>query len=123
MAGQGTAQAFAAKWVVEETGEVVGYTYARSCCHQPRKPWAIKFSGDGFEGVIPCGECPGCLELARRRLARRLVAKYGAETCPLYLIEIETTGISSSTLAHRLRRLSGCEFRSEEHTSELQSPK
>lgn len=47
-------------------------------CLWPRKPWRIRIQRDGFEHVIRCGECPGCLEFERRRLAERLHAKYGA---------------------------------------------
>lgn len=45
-------------------------------CLFPVKPWRLKFSGDGFEGVIRCRECPGCLEFDRRRMADRLNQKY-----------------------------------------------
>lgn len=68
--------AFAATWR-DERGEIVGTTFGGTMCMWPTKPWRIRFSGDGFEGVIRCGECPGCLEFDRRRLADRLVAKYG----------------------------------------------
>ena len=37
-------------------------------------------------GVIPCRECPGCLEFERSRLAERLHAKYGAYYEQLSLI-------------------------------------
>src|SRR5258705_1886810 len=46
-------------------------------CLWPRLPWRIRFHRDGFEGVVPCRECPGCLELERQRLAARLHEKYG----------------------------------------------
>jgi hypothetical protein len=46
-------------------------------CLWPRKPWRIRITRDGFEHVIRCGECPGCLEFERRRLAARLLEKYG----------------------------------------------
>jgi len=45
-------------------------------CWFPRKPWRLRIERDGFEHVIRCGECPGCLEFERRRLADRLNAKY-----------------------------------------------
>ena len=45
-------------------------------CLWPRKPWRIRITREGFEHVIRCGECPGCLEFERRRLADRLHAKY-----------------------------------------------
>ena len=74
-----TAQAFAATWRKPETGEIVGTTWGGTMCWWPRRPWAMKFAGDGFEGIVRCGECPGCLEFDRRRLADRLQAKYGAK--------------------------------------------
>jgi len=69
-------RAFAATWRNEQ-GEVVGTTYGGTMCLFPVKPWRLRFSGDGFEGVIRCRECPGCLEFDRRRMADRLQAKYG----------------------------------------------
>ena len=45
-------------------------------CWFPRKPWRLRIERDGFEHVIRCGECPGCLEFERRRLADRLQNKY-----------------------------------------------
>jgi hypothetical protein len=72
---EASGRAFAATWRNEQ-GEVVGTTYGGTMCLWPVKPWRIKFSGDGFEGVIRCRECPGCLELDRRRMADRLVRKY-----------------------------------------------
>lgn len=47
-------------------------------CLWPVKPWRIRFHRDGFEGVMRCRECPGCLEFDRRRMADRLNQKYGA---------------------------------------------
>ncbi len=78
MAGEAPGRAFAATWRNEQ-GEIVGTTYGGTMCRWPIKPWRIRFHRDGFEGVIPCGECPGCLEFYRRRLAERLHAKYGAQ--------------------------------------------
>ena len=39
----------------------------------------MRISREGFEHVIRCGECPGCAEFDRRRLADRLRAKYGQQ--------------------------------------------
>ena len=76
MAEKTPARAFAATWRNPQ-GEVVATTSARSMCLWPRLPWRIRFHRDGFEGVIPCRECPGCLELERQRLSSRLDEKYG----------------------------------------------
>ena len=70
--------AFAATWR-DDQGAVVGTTYGGTMCLWPRKPWRIRITREGFEHVIRCGECPGCLEFERRRLASRLHQKYSAE--------------------------------------------
>lgn len=77
MAGVTPKGAFAATWRNEQ-GEVVGTTYGGTMCRWPTMPWRIRFHRDGFEGVIPCGECPGCLEFYRRRLAARFQSRYAA---------------------------------------------
>ena len=80
---EASGRAFAATWR-DEKGAVVGTTYGGTMCLWPRKPWRIRFSGEGFEGVIRCGECPGCLEFDRRRLMDRLHTRYratGAARC------------------------------------------
>ena len=77
MAGEMPARAFAATWR-DARGDVVSTTSARSMCLWPRLPWRIRFHRDGFEGVVPCRECPGCLELERQRLSLRLHEKYQA---------------------------------------------
>jgi hypothetical protein len=75
VAGEASGRAFAATWR-NEAGETVGTTSAKTMCLWPRLPWRIRFHRDGFEGVVPCRECPGCLELERLRLERRLHEKY-----------------------------------------------
>ncbi len=84
MAGVTPARAFAATWR-NDKGDVVATTSARTMCLWPRLPWRIRFYRDGWEGVIPCRECPGCLELERTRLAERLQEKYGAKAEQLRL--------------------------------------
>ncbi len=74
-------RAFAATWR-NESGETVGTTFGGTMCLWPVKPWRIKIARDGFEHVIRCGECPGCLEFDRRRLAERLHHKYHHEDLP-----------------------------------------
>jgi hypothetical protein len=71
-------RAFAATWVAEETGEIVGTTLGDTMCWHPRRPWAITIANEGDTLIVPCGECPGCLEFLRRRLADRLKSKYGS---------------------------------------------
>lgn len=71
-------RAFAATWVREDTGEIVGTTLGNTMCWNPRRPWALTIEREGDRLIAPCGECPGCLEFLRRRLADRLKAKYGS---------------------------------------------
>lgn len=78
MVAEASGAAFAATWR-DERGEVVATTHGGTMCLWPRKPWRIRISREGFEHVIRCGECPGCLEFDRRRLAERLHAKYGTQ--------------------------------------------
>ena len=68
--------AFAATWRDEETGEIVAYTLGDTMCQSPRRPWALTIEREGDRLIAPCGECSGCLEFLRRRLAERLKAKY-----------------------------------------------
>ena len=84
MAGVTPGRAFAATWR-NESGDVVGTTFGGTMCFWPRKPWRIRIARDGFEHVIRCGECPGCLEFDRRRLAGRLHAKYGSTSVSHHL--------------------------------------
>jgi hypothetical protein len=67
--------AFGATWR-DRDGEIVATTWGGTMCWFPRKGWRLRIAREGFEHVIRCGECPGCLEFERRRLADRLSAKY-----------------------------------------------
>lgn len=75
MVAEASGRAFAATWR-DERGDVVATTHGATMCLWPRKPWRIRISRERFEHVIRCGECPGCLEFDRRRLAERLHSKY-----------------------------------------------
>ena len=127
-----TAQAFGATWRNQETGEVVGTTWGGTMCWWPRRPWAIRFAGDGYAGIVRCGECPGCLEFDRRRLADRLQRKYGAQaealgareggasrshgcyvtgsTTKLFVIRIWVPLVDHAALSHQLHRRRGLEL-------------
>ena len=71
-------RAFAATWR-DTSDQVVATTYGGTMCWMPRKPWRLRIARDGFEHIIRCRECPGCLEFERRRLADRLHAKYSSQ--------------------------------------------
>lgn len=96
MAGATPRAAFAATWR-DDQGAVVGTTYGGTMCLWPRKPWRIRITREGFEHVIRCGECPGCLEFERRRLAERLHAKY----CSAGTARGVATGITPSIRSAR----------------------
>jgi hypothetical protein len=125
VAGATPGAAFAATWR-DERGEVVGTTFGGTMCLWPRKPWRIRITNGDFEHVIRCGECPGCLEFERRRLAERLHRKYGlkpeelqkASPCPdrttggpdqkpcqqLFVIRIFAPIELHASIAHNLHR-------------------
>jgi len=107
---ESTARAFAGTWRDEATGEIRGYSFGGTICWFPRKPWALKISRDGFDHVIRCGECPGCLEFDRRRLADRLVARYRDEPCELFIVELQVPPDSQSRVSHALHRRAGLGF-------------
>jgi len=77
-AAAASAGAFAATWR-DSKDSVVATTWGGTMCWFPRKPWRLRIAHDGFEHVLRCRECPGCLEFERRRLADRLHAKYSAQ--------------------------------------------
>lgn len=123
--------AFAATWR-DDQGAVVGTTYGGTMCLWPRKPWRIRITRDGFEHVIRCGECPGCLEFERRRLMSRLYEKYCAdsprattsstedrpgarvsgrrESAKYFLIRIFAPIDAHASIAHALHRRRGVEL-------------
>ena len=101
-------------------------------CLWPVKPWRIRFHKDGFEGVMRCRECPGCLEFDRRRMADRLQQKYkalvpGRRKCPgqlpaftaqsaggapiqLFVVRIWAPMDQHASIAHKLHRRRGLEL-------------
>lgn len=90
----------------DEAGEVVGYTPSDTTCLYPRKPSALAaVSEDGRRAVaLPCGFCPGCKEFYRRRLADRLVAEFGKETQPIWLVEFNCPLGRQSSLFRSVHR-------------------
>jgi hypothetical protein len=104
------ARAFAATWVREETGEVVGTTLGNTMCWNPRRPWALTIEHEGDRLIAPCGECPGCLEFLRRRLADRLKARYGTKLTRLWIVRIWYPLELQAVLAHKLHRRKGLEL-------------
>ena len=123
--------AFAATWR-DARERVVSTTYGGTLCWYPVKPWRLRIARAGFEHVLRCRECPGCLEFERRRLAGRLHAKYqggsadgaasktGCGELPagtakgrnseLYLIRIWAPREQHAAICHRLHRIRGAEL-------------
>ena len=125
MAEQATGAAFAATWRNQE-GDVVGTAFGGTMCWMPRKPWTLRIVREGYAHIIRCGECPGCLEFERRRVAGRLATKYCAkreqrevgagkptcrrpasqseETGALFLVRIYAPLEEHAALSHKLHR-------------------
>jgi hypothetical protein len=101
-----TGEAFAATWRNSEN-EIVGTTFGGTMCWMPLRPWSLRISREDWSGIVPCGECPGCLEFYRRRLADRLKAKYGIEVGKLYLIRIYAPVEHHAALSRKLHRRRG----------------
>lgn len=130
-AERATGGEFAATWR-NPKGEIVGSTFGGTMCWMPLKPWSLRISREGWTGIVPCGECPGCLEFYRRRLADRLNAKYssaqrgkrtGIKPCPevlngprdrsstsLFLIRIYAPIEHHAALSRKLHRRRGLQL-------------
>lgn len=76
-------------------------------CWFPRRPGRLRIAREGYEHIIRCSECPGCLELNRRRLADRLKAHYQGKTGPLWLVRIHVPAEAMAPTSHRLHRRPG----------------
>jgi hypothetical protein len=103
-AARATGGEFAATWRNQE-GAIVGSTWGGTMCWMPLKPWSLRISREDYTAIVPCGECPGCLEFYRRRLADRLKAKYGrpgtardAENSTRHSIESATVAGTTGSL-------------------------
>jgi hypothetical protein len=108
-AERATGGEFAATWRNSQ-GEIVGSTFGGTMCWMPLKPWSLRIVREGWSGIVPCGECPGCLEFYRRRLADRLKARYGSARDLLYLIRIYAPIEHHAALSRKLHRRRGVEL-------------
>lgn len=128
---QTSGQAFAATWRNGDD-QVVGTTWGGTVCWDPIKPWRIRIERDGYQHVVPCRKCPGCLEFLRRRLAQRLSARYPSgpvrtavslttpitksassattNDCNLYFIRIYAPRDEHAAISHRLHRIAALEL-------------
>lgn len=105
MAAEIPRQAFAATWRRQETGEIVGTTWGGTMCWFPLRPWRLRIARDDFLHIVRCGECPGCLEFERRRLADRLRARYSPGTVRGAGCQTSSTAPTASSAAGQPRRL------------------
>ena len=96
-------RAFAATWR-DEHDQVAGTTSGGTMCWFPRKPGRLRIQRDGYEHIVRCGECPGCIELNRRRLADRLSAKYASDAVGLFLTRIYVPLGIQAAVSHNLHR-------------------
>jgi hypothetical protein len=92
---------FAATWR-DQDGAIVGSTFGGTMCWMPLRPWSLRISREDYTAIVPCGECPGCLEFYRRRLADRLKAKYGKAARPIPRRPSATAGDAVGTEASGL---------------------
>ena len=76
-------------------------------CWYPRAPQRLRAERDGYALVLPCRACPGCLELARRRLASRLHARYPRGAGDLYACRLRVGAAQVAPLARNLHRRPG----------------
>jgi len=91
---------------IDADGVQVGSVSAVAMCLWPRRPSSLSIeSPDGrMRGVVPCGFCAGCRELARQRLAKRLAAHYGRARGELWLVLIDSPVEEHARLATSVRR-------------------
>jgi hypothetical protein len=108
-AERATGGEFAATWRNPQ-GDIVGTTFGGTMCWMPRKPWSLRIVHAEWLGIVPCGECPGCLEFYRRRLADRFVKKYGVWKHALYLIRIYAPIEHHAALSRKLHRRRGLQL-------------
>lgn len=130
-AARATGGEFAATWR-NQAGEILGSTSSATMCELRRNTWWLRISHEDFTAIVPCGECAGCLEFYRRRLADRLKRKYqdgsasgaarsasatttsaggaGSVRSILYLIQIFAPLEYHAALSRKLHRRRGVEL-------------
>ena len=92
----------------DAAGEVIATTWGGTWCWHPLNPtkWATT-SEDGEDAhIIRCRQCPGCLELDRRKLADRLEATFKEEVDNLWVVMVEVNAVEVARFAASLSRIS-----------------
>lgn len=105
-AARATGGELAATWRNQE-GAIVGSTFGGTMCWMPLKPWSLRITREDYTAIVPCGECPGCLEFYRRRFASRLKVKYAIFGISLYLVRISAPLEQHAALSRKLHRRRG----------------
>lgn len=101
--------AFTATWRDQEN-RILGQAHGGTMCWSPRLPWRLRVTAEDIDLIVPCGECPGCLEFYRRRLAGRLSSKYVESAAPLYLVRVYAPLERHAELSRKLHRRRGLEL-------------
>ncbi len=96
-------RAFAATWRTKDD-QVAATTWGGTMCWFPVKPGSLRIEREGFHHIVRCRDCPGCLELDRRRLADRLSTRYPRDGRDLYLVRIYAPGSTHAGFSHALHR-------------------
>jgi hypothetical protein len=73
-------------------------------CWFPRRPGRLRIKRDDYEHIVRCGDCPGCLELDRRRLADRLCRRYPDRRARLWQVRVRGEPDALSRLSRNLHR-------------------
>lgn len=101
----------AATWR-DPAGKVIKTTDASTMCWSPRLPRHLRAVNPetGHRQPLRCKTCPGCLELDRRRLEKRMVERYCDYPGQLFLAEIAAPLEDHARLSHQLHRRRGLEL-------------
>ena len=76
-------------------------------CWFPKKPGSLRIAREDFTHIVRCGDCPGCIELDRRRLADRLVARYPERDRSFWVVRIYASIARHAKLSRLLHRRVG----------------
>jgi hypothetical protein len=84
--------------------QAVQWVDAATMCWWPRRPGYLRAANDDFASILPCQQCPGCLERQRRLLAARLAAHYQNYAGDLYFARIRAPAAVHARLSRHLHR-------------------
>lgn len=100
----------AATWR-DERGQVVDAISASTMCWSPRVFGNLRAVGeDGFSTILPCYKCPGCRELERLVLAKRLQQHFQNYDGELFIFTIKAPLEEQTRLERNLHRRRGLQL-------------